>query len=174
MRGQTQFCVWSPRHLLLVMRICRGWYHVITITSRDPAVSVIAEMTTKIFSQTLDQDPRSCVTDTDRHDVNLKSETYSQIIKGGRGQSVLYSCPCNGHVKDPNFTTPLPPTLSSYQHQPLLLLFRSVHFQSSDISWKDSGAGSWGQWGRKFSGIYLTLLLSESGGYFCHAWHRNI
>ena len=43
-----------------------------------------------------------------RHDVNLKSETYSQIIKGGRGQSVLYSCPCNGHVKDPNFTTPLP------------------------------------------------------------------
>ena len=108
MRGQTQFCVWSPRHLLLVMRICRGWYHVITITSRDPAVSVIAEMTTKIFSQTLDQDPRSCVTDTDRHDVNLKSETYSQIIKGGRGQSVLYSCPCNGHVKDPNFTTPLP------------------------------------------------------------------
>ena len=109
-----------------------------------------------------------------RHDVNLKSETYSQIIKGGRGQSVLYSCPCNGHVKVPNFTTPLPPTLSSYQHQPLLLLFRSVHFQSSDISWKDSGAGSWGQWGRKFSGIYLTLLLSESGGYFCHAWHRNI
>ena len=75
----------------------------------------------------------------------------------GAGQFVLYSCPRNGHVMSP-ISPPRCPL------SPSLLSSSRAHFQSSDTSWKDSEAGSWGQWGRKFTRIYLVLLVPELVG----------
>ena len=70
---------------------------------------------------------------------------------------MLYSCPRNGHVMSP-ISPPRCPL------SPSLLSSSRAHFQSSDTSWKDSEAGSWGQWGRKFTRIYLVLLVPELVG----------
>ena len=131
----------------------------VSLTSRHGAASVIREMTTEISSRHSTQIP-------DQSNVLIWWARLwwcsfkmllpcSQIIKGGAGQFVLHSCPCNGHVGVPNFT----PRCPFIHITPLVL-------QSSDTSWKDSGAQAAGDNGAENSPGVIWYCLVQAGGKY--------